>query len=106
MEETFLPQPSQTEEEVLAVNSGGDIHLHLAELIANKRLINWMNILSEQILWLGTKAIAIPGRLEEVIAEHANIIKAFKNKDKEGAYKHTIEHLEKTRSAILTNFKD
>ncbi|WP_141433218.1 GntR family transcriptional regulator [Bacillus sp. 03113] len=106
IEEIFLPQPNQTEEEILAVNTGGDIHLHLAELTENKRLINWINILSEQILWLGTKAIVIPGRLEEVIAEHANIIQAFKNRDKEEAYKRTIEHLEKTRNAILSNFND
>ncbi|MFT9846342.1 GntR family transcriptional regulator [Aneurinibacillus sp. REN35] len=79
-----------------------DFHIYLAELSGNRRLAQYMQTLSDQMRWFGIQALNLPDRAEQTLHEHAVIIEGIKNRDVEQAKQAVIEHIDRTREAVLS----
>jgi len=76
-------------------------HIYLAEISGNKRLMQLMQTLSDQIHWFGVQALYSKGRTESILTEHGTIFQALKERDVDKAKLAVADHIEKTRKAIL-----
>jgi len=102
----FAPVQKISRDEIFEITVGDDIHVYIAELCGNRRLLQILTSLSEQMLWFGYWAMQVPGRMEEVLEEHIHILSAIENRNLSQAQLRIIEHLERSREAILAGLAD
>jgi DNA-binding GntR family transcriptional regulator len=87
------------------ISTDKDFHIYLADLSGNVRSSNLMQTLSDQLRWFGVRALNLPGRNEQTLKEHAALIDAIKKRDIEEAKSAVVNHINRTREAILKNLQ-
>jgi DNA-binding GntR family transcriptional regulator len=97
----FAPAQSLSRDELFEITVGDDIHVYIAELCGNRRLLQILTSLSEQMRWFGYWAMQVPGRMDEVLEEHKLILNAIENRNLSQACQRIIEHLARSREAIF-----
>lgn len=97
----FAPSCQLSQEKLFDLTVGDDLHVCLAELCHNRRLVQILKSLSEQMRWFGFWAMQVPGRMAEVLQEHDGILRAIEQGDLGLAKARVTEHLEKSCQAIL-----
>ena len=83
------------------VHTDKEVHLYLAQLSGNKRIIQLLENLSEQIHRLGVQALTDDDRPIYSYGEHEEILAALKARDSAKAKVAMEKHLNNTMSAIL-----
>ena len=78
-------------------------HMNLIRRYQNSLLESIMGNIRDFISILGQKALASPGRVEEVIEEHRHILEALHQKDKIKAVQAIQYHLDATEKSLLEN---
>ncbi|MDV2686038.1 GntR family transcriptional regulator [Alkalihalophilus lindianensis] len=81
-------------------------HNYLARLTNNKRLCQFIDNLSEQMIRLGIRLVENSNRKEEALKEHEAILIALRNRLAEDAVKAIKIHLENSQSILLENVKE
>lgn len=77
-----------------------EFHLTMLERAGLRRAREFMVTLRDIIWLLGLEALALPGRLEEVLAEHRRVVDAIERKDVTGARRAIESHLTSTYAKI------
>jgi len=75
-------------------------HIDLAKLTDNNYLIDMMNDIRDLMQLMGFKALNIKGRMEEVVKEHENILKAVVQGDSIKAMELMEHHLNYSKIAV------
>ncbi|MDR9794555.1 FadR/GntR family transcriptional regulator [Aeribacillus pallidus] len=75
-------------------------HLTLARISQNEVILNIIKSLKEIMNRLQEKTIYYPGRLENIISEHRQIVSAIGNKDEESAVEHMKFHLAQIKKLL------
>ncbi|MGM0873843.1 MAG: GntR family transcriptional regulator [Bacillota bacterium] len=101
--EIYVKQLEHMQDSGQFISVDKDFHIYLADLSGNRRLVNLMGTISDQIRWFGVSALNLPNRTEQALKEHASIIECLKNKEFEKAKVAVLEHIEHTRVAILSS---
>jgi DNA-binding GntR family transcriptional regulator len=78
-------------------------HMDLIHRYENSLLESIMGNIRDSIALLGQKALASPGRVQEVIKEHQDILAALHQRDKAKAVRALKYHLDATEKSILEN---
>ena len=78
-------------------------HMNLIRRYENSLLESIMGNIRDFISILGQKALASPGRVEEVIQEHQHILEALHQKDRIKAVQAIQYHLDATEKSLLEN---
>ncbi len=78
-------------------------HMNLIHRYENSLLESIMGNIRDFISILGQKALASPGRVQEVIQEHKDILEALHQKDKMAAVRAIKNHLDATEKSLLEN---
>jgi DNA-binding GntR family transcriptional regulator len=83
------------------------LHHLIINTAGNRRLSRFLNTLQSQILWTLNMERKIPGRIEQSVQEHLNIVNALLEGNPEQAEKKMKEHLESNMADLLNakNFK-
>lgn len=106
LESIFAYQVQHLADDKLFILTDKDFHMYMAELTGNKRLIQLMQTLSDQMRWFGIMALHSTERKERTMEEHRAILEGIKNRDVELAKKAVIDHIEQTRTAVLAAMKE
>ncbi len=78
-------------------------HMNLIRRYENSLLESIMGNIRDFISILGQKALASPGRVQEVIREHQDILEALHQKNKIAAVRAIKYHLDATEKSLLEN---
>ena len=78
-------------------------HMNLIRRYENSLLESIMGNIRDFISILGQKALGSPGRVQEVIQEHQDILEALHQKNKMEAVKAIKYHLDATEKSLLEN---
>ena len=78
-------------------------HMNLIRRYENSLLESIMGNIRDFISILGQKALASPGRVQEVIREHQHILEALHQKDRIKAVQAIQYHLDATEKSLLEN---
>jgi DNA-binding GntR family transcriptional regulator len=78
-------------------------HMNLIRRYQNSLLESIMGNIRDFISILGQKALASPGRVQEVIREHQHILEALHQKDRIKAVQAIQYHLDATEKSLLKN---
>ncbi len=78
-------------------------HMNLIRRYENSLLESIMGNIRDFISILGQKALASPGRVQEVIREHQHILEALHQKDRMKAVQAIKYHLDATEKSLLEN---
>jgi DNA-binding GntR family transcriptional regulator len=78
-------------------------HMNLIRRYENSLLESIMGNIRDFISILGQKALASPGRVQEVIQEHQHILEALHQKDRIKAVQAIKYHLDATEKSLLEN---
>jgi len=78
-------------------------HMNLIQRYDNSLLESIMGNIRDSIALFGQKALASPGRVQEVIKEHQDILAALHQRDKGKAVQTLNYHLDATEKSILEN---
>jgi DNA-binding GntR family transcriptional regulator len=78
-------------------------HMNLIHRYENSLLESILGNIRDSISLLGQKALASPGRVQEVIEEHRDILEALHQRDKGQAVRTLKHHLDTTEKSILEN---
>jgi DNA-binding GntR family transcriptional regulator len=78
-------------------------HMNLIRRYENSLLESIMGNIRDFISILGQKALASPGRVQEVIQEHQHILEALHQKDRIKAVQAIQNHLDATEKSLLEN---
>jgi DNA-binding GntR family transcriptional regulator len=97
----FIPTELLDEEKILPLVGGDKVHIQLAELCGNHRLLQLLCNLSSQMQWFAYWALQISGRAQEVLHEHTLILDAIQEKNIKKAQDCATKHLESTEAALL-----
>lgn len=71
----------------------------------NQQAVDLVKIIKQQLKRLQFKTLLVPGRNENSLEEHANILKALQNRDAVLAEKYLKQHVANVRHTILNNYK-
>ena len=74
-----------------------EFHAELSQITGNKRLCNVLDELRDLIQIMGSHALIVQGRIEEVLEEHEKIVQSIAKGDTEKACLNMDIHLEKTK---------
>lgn len=70
----------------------------------NQQAVDLVKIIKQQLKRLQFKTIIVPGRNENSLEEHTNILKALQKRDSELAEKQVKQHVANIRHTILNNY--
>lgn len=101
----FIPLEPLDDATILPFVGGDKVHIQLAELCGNRRLLQLLQNLSSQMQWFGYWSLQVEGRAREVVHEHGLILDAIQEKDIGKAQQLAAEHLERTEAALLQGLK-
>ena len=108
LDRIITSQEEQTEREdhesFFAFDS--EFHLFLVSRMENKRLESILRNLRDQIHLMGYYALEKKGRIQQVLVEHIDILKALKEGNAKKAERAMSRHLKKTESIILAMIRD
>ena len=76
-------------------------HDLLYQAAHNQRLVQFINILQEQLHRFRAATLSRPGRSKYALEEHKKIVEALANRDAELASKLAIEHIENAENAMI-----
>ncbi|MGE5605809.1 MAG: GntR family transcriptional regulator [Bacteroidota bacterium] len=81
-----------------------DINLHnfIIETAGNRRLIEFVSVLSDQIERIRHTSARMPGRMAVSVKEHYDILNAIEKRDHENAEKLLVKHLENVKNSALS----
>ncbi|MTI59884.1 MAG: GntR family transcriptional regulator [Firmicutes bacterium] len=84
-----------------------DISFHeiIYESCENEWLQKFLDSLFEQISRFRSESMSQRGRMEEILVEYQQLIKAFKKRDAEFARKLAVEHIKSAQKSVLSVFK-
>ena len=82
-----------------------DFHAHLAQFTGNRRIVQLIETYGDQMSWFGYRAITQSGRIEAALKEHEAIYEGLKARNLERAKQAVVDHMEKTRLAILSTIQ-
>ncbi len=82
-----------------------DFHMGLVRRLENRFLESIMDEIRNRIALFGLKALARPGRPQEVIREHGRIVRALRRGDPRQATRAMEEHLASTEKHVLEKVK-
>lgn len=99
-DEEILNLEKKLNDAEVSKSSDQDFHLNLAELSKNVLLINFIALYYDMIREIAENNYKLPKRRGEVIEEHTIIIKAIKDRDKEGAKNAIMTHMNNMRKII------
>lgn len=77
-------------------------HLCLVHALDNHLLTAQMENIRDRISLLGRRALAVQGRMKEVLEEHRRIVEAIRARDASAGARQMSEHLEATRKRLLS----
>ncbi len=77
-----------------------DYHVILSKLTGNSRIVAISETLRNMIHLMGTRALMLSGRAEEVINEHELIVKAIRSRESRKARESMNDHLLKSELAV------
>lgn len=101
----FIPLEPLDDADILPFVGGDKVHIQLAELCGNRRLLQLLRNLSAQMQWFGYWSLKVEGRAREVVHEHGLILDAIQEKDSRKAQRLAAEHLDRTEAALLQGLK-
>ena len=80
-----------------------DIKFHglLYQVSRNERLVNIINNLKEQLARFRTLSMSYPGRLQETLEEHSEMVEAIANGDVSAARDAAEHHMERAEKTLL-----
>ena len=80
-----------------------DIKFHglLYKVSRNERLVNIINNLKEQLARFRTLSMSYPGRLQETLEEHSEMVEAIANGDASAARDAAEHHMERAEKTLL-----
>ncbi|MBQ7703834.1 MAG: GntR family transcriptional regulator [Selenomonadaceae bacterium] len=80
-----------------------DIKFHglLYQVSRNERLVNIINNLKEQLARFRTLSMSYPGRLQETLEEHSEMVEAIANGDVSAAREAAEHHMERAEKTLL-----
>lgn len=81
-----------------------DFHVTLSKLTGNGRLVAIAENIRNMVHLMGIHALEIPGRLDEVLEEHHEIIDAIVKRDPRRARAAIMDHLIRSERAVLDTF--
>ncbi len=67
LDEIYVKQLEHIENSGQFISVDKDFHIYLAELSENRRLVNLMSTISDQIRWFGVSALNLPNRTEQTL---------------------------------------
>jgi DNA-binding GntR family transcriptional regulator len=105
IEKIYGVQSQQIEDKGKFISTDKDFHIYLAELSGNRRVVNLLQTISDQLRWFGVRALNLPNREENTLKEHSLIISAIKRKNVKDAKEAVLNHINQTREAILLNLQ-
>lgn len=92
-------------EEVAFIAIDKEFHLFLASKIGNQQIEAILRNLRDQIHLMGIRVIRGEERVNQVITEHKNILKALKEGDGKKAHKKLLQHLRNTEKILMDTLK-
>ena len=103
MERQMVREAKETEENNLQgiVSIDTTFHDLLYQAAHNQRLVQFINILQEQLQRFRAATLSRPGRSKYALEEHKNIVEALANKDAKLAAKLATEHIENAENAMI-----
>ncbi len=100
-ESLFKQRKAAKEKDYLAfMEADRRFHTLFGALTNNRRLMAILENLRDMIHMMGTKALSLEGRAEEVIKEHQKVFEAVKNGDAEKARQTMAYHLNSSKEAV------
>lgn len=111
-EEDLKPLDDSLEQMISGQNKSGtydfleadkSFHMNLIHRYENSLLESIMGNIRDFISILGQKALSSPGRVQEVIQEHQDILAALHRRDKMTAVSAIKRHLDATEKSLLEN---
>ena len=103
MERQMVREARETEENNLQgiVSIDTTFHDLLYQAAHNQRLVQFINILQEQLQRFRAATLSRPGRSKYALEEHKKIVEALANKDAKLAAKLATEHIENAENAMI-----
>lgn len=103
MERQMVKEAKETQENNLQgiVSIDTTFHDLLYQAAHNQRLVQFINILQEQLHRFRAATLSRPGRSKYALEEHKKIVEALANRDAELASKLAIEHIENAENAMI-----
>ena len=103
MERQMVREAKETEENNLQgiVSIDTTFHDLLYQAAHNQRLVQFINILQEQLQRFRAATLSRPGRSKYALEEHKKIVEALANKDAKLAAKLATEHIENAENAMI-----
>ena len=103
MERQMVREAKETEENNLQgiVSIDTTFHDLLYQAAHNQRLVQFINILQEQLQRFRSATLSRPGRSKYALEEHKKIVEALANKDAKLAAKLATEHIENAENAMI-----
>ncbi len=105
LRQQFIPPEPLDDESIQPFVGGDKVHIQLAELCGNRRLLQLLQNLSAQMQWFGYWALKVNGRAQEVVHEHGQILDAIEERDIRSAQRLASVHLDHTETALLQGLK-
>ncbi len=81
-----------------------DFHIVLTKLTGNERMVAISENIRNMVHLMGTQALELPGRMEEVLVEHTRILDAIVQRNPQQAREAIVDHLIKSEQAVLDTF--
>ena len=103
MERQMVKEAKETEDNNLQgiVSIDTTFHDLLYQAAHNQRLVQFINILQEQLQRFRSATLSRPGRSKYALEEHKKIVEALANKDAKLAAKLATEHIENAENAMI-----
>ena len=85
-----------------------DVRFHdiIYQAARNQRLVQFVNILQEQLQRFRAASLARPGRSKTALEEHKQIVEALSERNGELASKLAQEHIENAENAMIASMKE
>ena len=96
--ESLSTQPELTD----FMNFDRDFHMAIYKLAGNGRLVNIMYNIRDQVHLMGMRALSVGGRMEEVVQEHEEIVKAVTDGRENEALNLMEYHLDRSKKSVKT----
>ena len=88
------------------IHEDRNFHMYLAQLTNNRRLIQFLDHLSDQMIRLGIKVISDSSRIDETLVEHQAIIDALRERSPELAYEAIANHIHRTEERLFSMIEE
>jgi len=91
---------AQADDKAAFMEADNHYHIGFTDITNNNYLIEMMQNLRDLMHLMGSRAIDLDGRMQQVVKEHENIMDAVARGDAPKATREMIEHLENSKAAV------